>query len=122
MKVYSINPNSKEYFEDVSDHMCVSYTMYQGMYNYTPVFPRYTFSVSGRFNYTDHHPEIEFCSMLPVKRLFGNYLVEVRYRFILSAYNENSLNEAIIAFNRFCKDCQKTINISKIANNKPITA
>lgn len=114
MKVFSINPNSNKYFEDNCDHVTNTSTMHQGVYNYTPIYPLYTFSTSGRFNYEYDSPVIEFYTMLPIKRLFGNFLVEIRFRFIISAREENSLNNAIDEFNKFCEMNKKSLNVKTL--------
>jgi len=113
MKVISIDPNSGKYFFDRSD-INFSDTMYQGMYNYTPVYPRYTFCNSGRFNYTNQQNDIEFITMLPIKRLLTNYFVEVRFIFMINSREEKSLNIAIEEFIKFCEMNKKELNVSTL--------
>lgn len=114
MKVFSIDPNSNKYFEDKSEYVNISDNMYQGTYNYTPVYPRYTFTCNGRFNYMLDNNEIEFYTMLPIKRLLSNYLVEVRFRFIVPTRVENSLNIALNEFHKFCNMNKKELNIKSM--------
>ena len=113
MKVISIDPNSGKYFVDRSD-INFSDTMYQGMYNYTPVYPRYTFWSSGRFNYMNPQNSIEFITMLPIKRLLNNYFVEVRFRFMINSREERSLNIAIEEFIKFCETNIKDLNVNAL--------
>jgi len=114
MKILSLDPNSGKYFEDKSDYVDIDNNMYQGTYNYTPVYPLYTFSNSGRFNYINQNPEIEFNTMLPIKRLFENYFVEVKFRVIISVYEKDSLNNAINEFNKFCDMNKKELNVNAL--------
>jgi len=107
MKVYSIDPHNGEYFEDKES---LGPPLYQGAYNYTPIYPLYTFSVPNRFNYNSES-EIEFNTMLPIKRLFNKYLVEFRFRFFINPLEKNSLNIAIEEFNRLCEEHKKNIKI-----------
>lgn len=111
MKVFSIDPHSGNYFEDNKEHLLSDAYMYQGTYNYTPVYPRYTFLNSCRFNYISNNNVIEFYTMLPVSRLFGKYLIEVRFRYIINVFDSCSLNRAIEEFNKFCEENKKTISI-----------
>lgn len=111
MKVFSINPNSGKYFEDDNRHLFKGCNMYQGAYNYTPIFPLYTFSTSGRFNYISQRNTIEFYTMLPVNRIFKKCLVEIHFRFILSPFDKDSLSTAISKFIEFCEESKNTINI-----------
>ena len=111
MKVFSINPNSNTYFEDKSDYKSISDNMYQGTFNHTPVFPLYTFATRGRFNYMNKSSEIEFYTMLPVKRLLSNYFVEIRFRYTINPRFKNSLNIAIDKFNEFCEKNKKELNV-----------
>lgn len=113
MKAISIDPNSGKYFADRSD-ISFSDIMYQGMYNYTPVYPRYTFCNSGRFNYMNQNNVIEFITMLPIKRLLNNYFVEVRFRFLINSREEKSLNIAIDEFIKFCEMNKKELNVSTL--------
>ena len=113
MKAISIDPNNGKYFVDRSD-INFSDTMYQGTYNYTPVYPRYTFYNSGRFNYTNHQNYIEFITMLPIKRLLNNYFVEVRFRFIINSREERSLNIAIEEFIKFCEMNKEKLNVNAL--------
>lgn len=114
MKVFSINPNSNTYFKDSPDYVNISDTMYQGTYNYTPVYPLYTFTTKGRFNYRSYENVIEFYTMLPVKRLLSNFFVEIRFRWIINPRAKNSLNVAIDEFNKFCEMNKKELNVSKL--------
>ena len=111
MKVFSINPNSGKYFVDDNRHLFKGSTLYQGTYNYTPIFPLYTFSSSGRFNYLSQNNIIEFHTMLPVSRLLKKYLVEVRLRVNINLYDKDSLNKAISKFIEFCEESTNSINI-----------
>ena len=113
MKAISIDPNSGKYFLDRSD-INFSDTMYQGTYNYTPVYPRYTFCNSGRFNYMNPQNDIEFITMLPIKRLLNNYFVEVRFRFMIDSREEKSLNIAIEEFIKFCEMNKKKLNVNAL--------
>jgi len=114
MKVFSLNPNSNEYFEDISDYRNINDNMYRGTYNFTPVYPLYTFSSAERFNYMNWDNEIEFNTILPIKKLFNNYFVEIKFRCIINPIVENSLNVAIDKFNEFCEKNKKELNVNKL--------
>lgn len=116
MEVFSIDPNTQGYFRDSDEQVRITDIMYQGLYHYTPVYPNYTFSSKGRFNYMSTANEIEFYSMLPIKRLFKTYFVEVRFRFTIDHYNKDSLSRAIVEFNSFCEESTYTINIKTLIN------
>lgn len=120
MKVLSIDPNNGEYFLDKSVYVSETNLLYQGHYNYTPVFPRYTFDSLDRFNYLNTNNEIKFYTMLPIKRFFCNYLVEIRFNYIIDTLDKDSLNKAIYEFNNFCTDNKKTININALLKNGAI--
>lgn len=112
MVIFSIDPNTGNYFKSKED-ISVD-TLYQGIYNYTPVYPRYTFNTSGRFNYTHTNPEIKFYTMIPIKRLFVKYLVEVTHTFIINPYQEKSLEKCIEMFHEFCKENIKKLDIKNL--------
>lgn len=113
MKVFSINPNTNKYFEDKSDYVSIHDNMYQGQWSYTPIYPLYTFASSGRLNYMNENDTvIEFYTMLPVKRLFRHYLVEIRFKFVINPRILNSLNIAIDEFNKFCEMSKTKINVN----------
>jgi hypothetical protein len=114
MKVFSINPNTGKYFEDNSDYVYMDNNMYQGIYSCTPVYPLYTFSNNGRFNYTNPKPEIEFNTMLPIKRLFGNCFVEIKLRVMINVHEKDFIINAINEFNRFCEMNKKEINVKAL--------
>lgn len=114
MKVFSIDPNSGEYFEDKSYYADINSLAYQGTYNYTPIYPLYTFTTNSRYNYFNPESIIEFYTMLPIKKLFQNYLVEVRYRAIISPVVKDSLDIIIIKFKEFCEMNKIKLNIKNL--------
>jgi len=115
VKVLSIHPIYRKYFIDKSELDFLSLT-YQGIYNYTPVYPRYTF-FSNRFNYMTQQNVIEFITMLPIKRLLSEYFVEVRIEMIVDVRNENSLNVLIERFNEFCIKRIEDMDIDELIKN-----
>ncbi len=111
MKVYSINPNSRKYFSDNNEYVNFVDTMYQGTYNYTPVYPRYTFTCTGRFNYMFPQPEIEFTTMLPIKKSYGKFFVETRFRMFINPMESDSLPLIIKEFEKHCEYNIKHISV-----------
>lgn len=114
MKVYSLDSNTGKYFEDENRLVGKHSSIYQGCFHTTPIYPLYTFSTNGRYDYANHIPEIEFCAMIPVKRLFGNYLIEVRFRFTISVHDKEFWNHATTAFNEFCEMRIRDINVKTL--------
>lgn len=114
MKVYSLDSNTGKYFEDENRLVGKHSSIYQGCFHTTPIYPLYTFSTNGRYDRTNLNPEIEFNTMIPVKRLFGKYLIEVRFRFTISVHDKEFWNRAVTALNEFCEMCIRDINVNAL--------
>jgi hypothetical protein len=114
MTVYSINPNSGEYIKDKTASVSLSDFLYSGTFNYTPVYPRYTFVAPYRFNYQKPYTEIEFITMLPIKRFMNEYLVEIRFKFIIDPHIENSLEQGVKEFHNFCEMNKKKLKPKRL--------
>lgn len=114
MIVLSISPNTGKYFIDRNNGVNISDTMYQGIYEYTPVYPRYTFRNNGRFNYSNENNTIEFYTMLPIVRFMTKAFIEIRYRYIINSGEPMSLNVAISEFNKVCEFNKHNLDISAI--------
>jgi hypothetical protein len=115
MKVISIDPNTKKYFEDTSSNIDITNNVYAGIYKLTPVFPLYTFNNTRRFDYTAEEDDvIKFYTMLPIKRLFCDYFVEVEFTYSISIFKEEDLNVAIEEFNKFCKMNIRNLNVKAL--------
>lgn len=114
MTVFSIHPDSGTYFKDVSDCVSVTDKVYCGYYNQTPIYPLYTFSINGRFNYESQTPKIEFYTMLPIERRNMDYLVEIRQVFIINIYEKDSFNNYINEFNKFCEMNKTQLDIKSL--------
>lgn len=114
MKVFSLNHNTGKYFIDSSELASLSAPTYIGNYSNTPIYPLYTFSCSGRFDYTHTNPVIVFHTMIPIQKFFCDYLVEVEFKYQITVYEKDSLLHAIDEFNRFCEKNQKYIDVRKL--------
>lgn len=114
MKVFSINPNTGKYFEDNTRLCKMDSLVYNGNYKATPVYPLYTLATNGRYDYTNPTPLIEFNTMLPIKKLFGNYFVEVSFRHTIDPLQKTSFEVALEAFRKFCQTKIKNIDIKNL--------
>jgi hypothetical protein len=113
-KIYSIDPNDGKYFLDVDRlyNPGIS-TFYQGAYKHTPIFPKYTIDAT-RFNYLTGKTTIKFYTMIPIKKLFNNYLVEVHHSYQIGMESNKLFDTVISNFNEFCEDMIKNIDIKKL--------
>ena len=114
MRVFSLTQNTEEYFEDTTEYLSKDTKIYLGSYSETPIFPLYTFSTNGRYNYTSQNIVIEFITMLPIHKLLENYLIEIRYRLFLNIVERDSILTAINSFNKYCKNCKNTIDVKSL--------
>lgn len=118
MRVLSINPNNNEYFRDDNEYINSSKLMYQGTYKLTPIYPLYTFDSSNRCDYLHLYNEIRFYTMLPIKKLFRHYLVEVSFSFFVDPCTEDSLSKIIDEFNKKCEWTKHNLNVKALYNAK----
>jgi hypothetical protein len=116
MRVFSINPNTNKYFEDISFESLGWGNVYYGSYNYTPIYPRYTFTSSGRIGPLSINNNIKFYTMLRIKKGLEDYLVEVNFTFTLSEREEKPLEEALKAFYEFCDMNKNKLDVENLVN------
>ena len=117
MKIYSINPNNGKYFEDKTPKSKIYYDsmlIHNGIYHSTPIYPLFTFSVNGRYDYNNTKCTVYFYTMLHIKRFWNEYLVEVRFSWELNVYQEDALDDAIIEFHKFCFKNIRHLNMKTI--------
>ena len=113
-KIYSINANNGKYFLDTDRLYSPGIsTFHQGLFRHTPIFPKYTIDAT-RFDYLTGKTSIKFYTMIPIKKLFNDYLVEVHHSFEIGLESNNLFGNAISNFNEFCEDVIKNINIKEL--------
>lgn len=113
-KIFSIDPNDGKYFID-ADRLYnpgIS-TFYQGTYRYTPVFPKYTIDAK-RFDFLTCETFIKFYTMIPISKLFHNYLVEVHHEYRIGLESNKSFDAVVLNFNEYCNEMIKNINIKSL--------
>ena len=115
-EIYCINPNSGKYFKDTDRFVSNDSMLHFGTYNHTPIYPLYTFQTSNRFSSINHECIIEYYTMIPIKKFFSTYLVEVKFKYILNIFDKDSQIKSYYEFDKFCKNSIKTININKLIN------
>lgn len=114
--VYTINPNDGKYMRD-DDEIIDSSSLYPGKYKFIPIFPLYTMKCE-IFDYFDQVPKVSFRTMLPIKRWFKHYLVEVRIDYTVNILEKNSYIILIDRFNLQCDELISTINPTKLCQKE----
>lgn len=103
-RVFTINPNTRQYFEDFSLQKSNYSALYQGAYKTLLIFPLYTLNCHS----TDLTQKITFNTLIENN---NNCLIEVAYTYNQYIFDVINYEKIYTIFNKHCLRVKESFNI-----------
>ena len=116
-KLLLIDSHSETYYYDSNITYHEAMLSVRGTFGQYPVYPNYTIA-SIPYSCISPQTHIQFKTVALVKKIFKNYLVEIRFKTFFTVFNDQSLNTSVSRFHEIVKEVQENFNASKFDYSK----